>query len=71
VVAQESQVVLRIYNLQGKEIKTLINDFQIAGSKSVVWDGTDASGRSVSSGVYVYRLQAGDFVESRQMILLK
>jgi hypothetical protein len=71
VVAEESHVDLRIYNLQGQEVKTLVNDVEATGSKSVSWDGTDASGRIVSADLYTYRLNAGGFVESRRMLFLK
>ena len=47
-------------------VKTLINETQQAGMKNVVWNATD-----VSSGVYIYRVQAGKFSETRKMILLK
>jgi hypothetical protein len=66
-----SEVVLRIYNTLGQEVATLINEAQIAGEKLVVWNGSDRFGNQVSSGIYIYRLEAGDFVKSRKMVLLK
>jgi photosystem II stability/assembly factor-like uncharacterized protein len=68
---EATEVLLKVYNINGQEITTLVRTSEAAGLKRIVWDGTDASGRLVSSGVYIYRLQAGGFVESRQMILLK
>jgi hypothetical protein len=61
-----SQVELSIYNVTGEKITTLINKKQQAGFHSISWD---ASG--MASGVYLYRLQAGDYVETRKMIVLK
>jgi len=66
-----SQVTLKIYNVHGQEIRTLVNGNQTAGLKSIVWDGKNNDGQSVSSGVYLYRLAAGDYVRSHKMILLK
>ena len=64
-------VVLRIYNVIGQEVATLVNEIQTVGAKSIVWDGRDSFGKQVSSGVYIYRLETGDFVQSRKMVLLK
>ena len=64
-------VKLAIYNLLGQEVRLLIRRFQPAGSYTVVWDGRDAAGRQVSTGVYLYRLQAGTDVVSRKMVLAK
>ncbi|MFO7896570.1 MAG: agmatine deiminase family protein [Candidatus Cloacimonadales bacterium] len=62
---------LTIYNLKGQKITQLLNEQLPAGKHSVVWDGTDASGSSVASGVYFYKLSNGDFVDNKKMILLK
>ncbi|MFC1725742.1 FISUMP domain-containing protein [candidate division KSB1 bacterium] len=66
-----ANVKLEIYNIQGREIKSILNQTKPAGYHSVKWDGTNNNGVKVNSGVYVYRLQAGEFVETRKMILLK
>ena len=68
---KRSQVTLGIYDLLGKKIKTLVNQSQDAGNKTAVWDGTDNLGRQMSAGVYLYRIQAGDFTQTRKMLLLK
>lgn len=68
---EQSQVTLGIYDLLGKKIKALVNQSQVAGNKIVVWDGTDFFGRQVSAGVYLYRIQAGEFTQTRKMLLLK
>jgi hypothetical protein len=70
-LAEASQVVLNIYNILGREVRTLVNEKQTAGEKSVVWDSRDSAGKVVSSGVYIYRIQAGDYVQSRKMVLLR
>ena len=64
-------VKLAIYNLLGQEVRLLVRRFQPAGSYTVTWDGRDAAGRQVSTGVYLYRLQAGTDVVSRKMVLAK
>ncbi len=64
-------VKLTIYNLVGQEVRTLVNNRQDAGYKTVVWDGLNSRGSRVASGIYIYRLQAGDFVQARKMILMK
>jgi hypothetical protein len=65
------QVVLTIYNIVGQEVKRLVDKIQESGYYPVVWNGTDIFGRSVSSGVYFYRLQADRFTAVNKMMLLK
>ncbi len=64
-------VSLKIYDLSGRVVRTLVNGMREAGTYSVIWDSTDSFGRSVSSGVYFYRLKAGSFMQTRKMVLLK
>ncbi|UCD17712.1 MAG: T9SS type A sorting domain-containing protein, partial [Candidatus Zixiibacteriota bacterium] len=66
-----SRVTLAVYNLLGQEIATLIDRELQAGRHAVIWNGRDESGRKVSSGVYLYRIQADEFSKSKKMILLK
>lgn len=66
-----SNVVLKIYNMLGQEIRTLINKHQTVGYKSLTWDGKDNLGQLVSSGIYIYRLQAGTEIQSNNMLFLK
>ena len=68
---EQAQIILGIYDLLGKSIKILVNQSQDAGKKIAVWDGTDNLGRQVSAGVYLYRIQAGEFTQTRKMLLLK
>ena len=68
----ESQLVtIMIYDIMGREIKSLVNEYQELGFKSVRWDATDNFGRAVSAGMYVYTIQAGDFRQVKKMVLLK
>ena len=64
-------VTITIYDLNGKEINQIVNSNQPAGFQSVVWNATDYFGRSVGAGVYLYQIQAGDFKDTRKMVLLK
>ena len=60
-----------IFDMKGFKIATLVNEFQNPGVKSYRWNGTNDIGNSVSAGVYIYTIQAGDYRQSRKMILLK
>ncbi len=68
---EQSMVNIIIYDIMGREVKSLINQTQEAGFKSVLWDATNDFGKPVSAGVYLYQIQAGDFVQTRKMVLLK
>ncbi len=65
------QVSLKVYNILGQEVITLVDELQDAGYKQIVWNGRDSYGSQVASGVYIYRLQTDKFVQSKKMILLK
>ena len=68
---EAGQVRLAIYNLLGQEVRVLVDERKEAGSFTAAWDGTDALGRRVGSGVYLYRMQAGGFSATKRMLLLK
>lgn len=68
---KDAQVNLSIYNVLGQHVTTLVNELQRAGKQTVTWDGTDASGVSVASGVYFYKIRAGDYSNTKKMLLLK
>lgn len=68
---QKGNVVLKVFNLLGQEIRTLVNEDKSAGFYEVQWDGTDNLGQGVSSGIYVYRIQAGDFIQTKKLAVLK
>jgi len=70
-IKNQTQVTLDIYNLKGQKVKTLVSEKKSAGSHDVVWNGTDETGKPVSSGVYFYRMQAGDYSSTRKMMLMK
>jgi len=68
---EEALVSLRIYDVLGREIRTLVDDFEAAGVKSVIWDSKDNLGREVGAGFYLYRLEADDFTQTRKLLLVK
>jgi flagellar hook assembly protein FlgD len=68
---EDADVRIMIYNIKGREIKTLINHQQNAGFKLVVWDATNDLDQPVSAGMYLYRISAGDFHQVKKMVLLK
>lgn len=65
------QVTLKIYDISGKEIITLVNSKYAAGKYSTDWMGTDANGKSVSSGVYFYKIIAGSNIQTKRMVFIK
>ena len=68
---QTANVRLEIYNVAGQKVTTLVDRQQAAGLRSVDWDGTSQSGEAVSSGIYIYRIETGDFSEARKMVLIR
>lgn len=66
-----SYVVLKIYNTVGQEVRTLLDEEYQPGSYSTRWDGRDSNGSIVPSGMYFFHLRAGEFVQTRKMILMK
>lgn len=67
----KTKVSLEIYNLKGQKIRTLLNDNLTKGSHYAIWDGKDNQGLDSASGVYIYRIKAGDYTQSKKMILMK
>lgn len=66
-----NNVELVVYNLKGQKVKTLINGKTEKGIHSITWNGKDENHKSVASGVYLYKLKAGDVTKTRKMILMK
>ena len=66
-----TQVTLEIYNMLGQKIVTLINERRPAGFQQIIWNGKDDFGHSVGSGVYFYRIKAGNFEATRKLVLLR
>jgi len=70
-IPKECSVELAVYNIKGQRVKTLTNEVFAAGSHSVVWNGDDEGGRAVGSGVYFYRLNAGEYKAVGKMVMVK
>ena len=68
---ENSHVNITIYDMLGRQVKNLINQTQDAGYRSVRWNATDDYGKPVSAGIYLYQIQAGEFVQTKKMMLLK
>ena len=66
-----ADVSIKVYDLSGRVVKTLINEPMQPGEYAVEWDGTNNSGEAVAGGVYIYRMVAGKFAATRKMILMK
>jgi hypothetical protein len=68
---ESAQVRLEVFDISGRLVTTLVDQFKSAGTYSVFWNGSSSSGAQVSSGVYFYRMTAGGFSSTRKMVLLK
>ena len=68
---QAATVRLSVFNLLGQEVVTLVNEKQNAGYYTLQWDGRNQSGQTVASGIYLYRIEAGEFRVTKRMVLLK
>jgi hypothetical protein len=66
-----SHTRLDIYNIKGRKVRTLIDEYRPAGNHVVMWEGSDSNGKPVATGVYFYHIEAGDFTASKKMLLLK
>ncbi len=66
-----SEVILKVYDIEGREVKTLINTSLSAGEYTVRWDGTDSNGKLVTSGTYIYKLETEKFRKAQKLVLLK
>jgi hypothetical protein len=68
---KSATVRLSVYNTTGQEIVALVDDYQLPGVYSVQWNGKDRLGRNLASGIYFYRLYAGDFVQTRKLAITR
>jgi hypothetical protein len=68
---ERSHVTLRIFNVSGHLVRTLVNEELSSDIHQVIWDGRDERGSRVSSGVYFYRLEAPEFVDQKKLVVLK
>jgi hypothetical protein len=70
-VPRAVNVSINIFDITGARIRTLVDEPKVAGSFNVIWNGTDDTAKAVASGLYVYRLHAGNFVQSKKLLFLK
>ncbi len=70
-IAEPSQVTIELFNINGQKVRSLVDCFESSGTHSVVWDSRNNEGEQVSSGIYFYRLTAGDVTVSKKMNFLK
>jgi len=70
-LSNDGSVSIRVYNMLGQEVATLVDAFQKAGEQSVSWHGLNNFGQSVASGLYIYRLQTGNTIMSQKMLFAK
>jgi len=70
-LSERAEVEIAIFNVLGQRVATLTEGLQSAGEHMVVWNGIDESGRVVATGVYFYRISAGENVSTKKMLLLK
>ena len=68
---EDALVNITVYDMMGRQVKTLIDDQQTAGYRSTQWNATNDAGSPVSAGIYLYMIQAGDFRQTKKMVLLK
>ena len=68
---ENSYVNVTVYDMLGRQVRTLVNTTQDAGFRSVIWNATNDYGKPVSAGIYLYQIQAGEFVQTKKMVLLK
>ena len=70
-LAKTSNVRLMIYDVLGRKVRTLVSDKMDAGHHVVNWNGMNDEGIEAASGMYVYRIKAGDFISHRKMLLVR
>ena len=70
-LSSASRTVIQIFNIKGEKVRTLMNEQLDAGHHSVIWNGTDDSGRNVASGIYFYKFKTDKFNKTKKMLLLK
>ncbi len=68
---EAKNVQVTIYDIMGRKVRTLVNEFQDIGYRTIQWNAADDYGRPVSAGMYIYTIQAGDFRQIKKMVLLK
>ena len=69
-LAKRTEVELTIYNILGQRVRTLVNRIHVAGAYTAKWDGRNDAGLAMAAGMYVVRMKAGQFVQSRKMVMV-
>ena len=70
-IKEDCRVTIDVYNIKGQKVKTLVNEKLNAGAHQVIWHGKDENGKSVSSGIYFYKMNSGRYTSVKKMILMK
>ena len=70
-IPEATDVILEIYNVMGQRVRTLAQGNHEPGRYQIVWSATNDIGQALSSGMYIYRIQAGDFVSVKKLVLMK
>jgi hypothetical protein len=68
---EPGNVSIEVFNIKGQKVKTLVNEHMTAGDHNVVWDGKNTNNKSVSSGIYFYKMKTGSYISTKKMILMK
>ena len=68
---EQTHVNITVYDMFGRKVRTILNQTQYAGYRSVIWDATNDYGKPVSAGIYLYQIQAGENISTKKMVLLK
>jgi len=68
---EQTHVNITVYDMLGRKVRTILNQQQDPGYKSIIWDATNDYGKPVSAGLYLYQIQAGEYMQTKKMVLLK
>jgi len=68
---RDTWVRITIYNILGRKVRTLFDEYQSGGGKRIVWDSKNDEGHEVASGIYFYQIKAGEFTQSKKMVIPK
>ena len=69
-IPKDNFVTIKIYDMLGREVITLVNDYRSAGAHTLSWYGEDSAGQKLASGTYIYRITTAGFVTAKKMVLL-
>jgi flagellar hook assembly protein FlgD len=70
-LSEEATINITVYDITGKIVNNLVNNYKSSGYNSIQWNATNDKGAPVSAGLYLYTIQAGEFRQTRKMVLLK